>query len=134
MALRFKAGMFSESVAVDISLKFNLPGFTTNRITAYTTGLTSKSILEFPHCIEVEVNGNPVPSLKAERDSNGNVRLRIGGQVGTIYLVEKSVVTNAKGQFEWFSLEEFKLETQEYIYTHIVNPDTSSMMFRIRQK
>jgi len=134
MALRFKAGMFSESVAVDISLKFNLPGFTTNRITAYTTGLTSKSILEFPHYIEVEVNGNPVPSLKAERDSNGNVRLRIGGQVGTIYLVEKSVVTNAKGQFEWFSLEEFKLETQEYIYTHIVNPDTSSMMFRIRQK
>jgi len=123
-----------KSVVVDVSLRFNLLGSITNRVTAYASGLTSKSVLEFPHDLVVLVSGQIVPSLTADRDPNGHVRMRIGGHVGTTYVIEKSLIVVGNGRIEWSAVKEIELSGTETIYTHVITSEASAMLFRVRKK
>jgi hypothetical protein len=79
-------------VPVELKLRSQIGGLITNNITFYANGLTSTSIVAFHHETEFTIFGESVPIISADRDMSGNVRLKVSGQVGTTYVIEKSPV------------------------------------------
>ena len=121
-------------VPVELQLRSQIGGLVTNNITFYANGLTSTSIVAFHHEATFLIAGDSVPTISADRDTSGNVRLRVGGQIGSTYVIENSTSIDGTGQIQWTSLKEFNLESPEYIHIHSIKADTGSMMFRIRSK
>jgi hypothetical protein len=72
--------------------------------------------------------------IAADRDVSGNVRLRVSGQVGIAYVIEKSTTIDGNGQIQWSALKEIELASPEHVHIHVIEASTSSMMFRVRKK
>jgi hypothetical protein len=123
-----------ESVPIEILLKFNQHGNITNTITAFANGMTSKSVIEFSQQFVVSVSPSLAPTITADRGETGNIRLRVGGQSGIAYVIEKSTAIAGNGQIQWSTLKEIELASPEHVHIHIIEASTSSMMFRVRKK
>ena len=119
---------------IEISLKYNSPGIVTNKITAFANGMTSKSVIEFPQVYAVNVLPSLAPTITADRDVAGNVRLRMSGQIGITYILEKTTATIGNGPIQWSALKEFQLAGPEHVHLHIIDAATTSAMFRVREK
>ena len=123
-----------KSVSIDISLIYNGSGDITNKITAFYNGMTSKSVIEFPQVFVVSVLPSLAPTITADRDVTGNVRLRVGGQTGITYVIEKSTAIAENSPLQWSALKEIELVAPELMHIHVIEASTSSMMFRVRKK
>ncbi len=123
-----------KSVSIEISLIFNGSGDITNKITAFYNGMTSKSVIEFPQVFVVSVLPSLAPTITADRDVTGNVRLRVGGQTGITYVIEKSTAIAENSPLQWSALKEIELAAPELMHIHVIEASTSSMMFRVRKK
>jgi hypothetical protein len=121
-------------VPVELKLRSQIGGLITNNITFYANGLTSTSIVAFHHETAFTIFGDSVPIISADRDLSGNVRLKVSGQVGTTYVIEKSASINGNGPIQWSALKEFQLAAPEYVHIHVIDATTSSAMFRVRKK
>jgi hypothetical protein len=121
-------------VPVELKLRSQVGGTITNNITFYANGLTSTSIVAFHHETAFTISGDSVPIISADRDVTGNVRLKVGGQLGTTYVIEKSTAIAGNGQIQWAALKEFQLVVSEYVHVHVIDVTTSSAMFRVRKK
>jgi hypothetical protein len=119
---------------VELKLRSQVGGTITNNITFYANGLTSTSIVAFHHETAFTISGDSVPIISADRDVTGNVRLKVGGQLGTTYVIEKSTAIAGNGQIQWAALKEFQLVVSEYVHVHVIDVTTSSAMFRVRKK
>ena len=96
--------------------------------------MTSKSVIEFPQVFVVSVLPSLVPTITADRDVTGNVRLRVGGQTGITYVIEKSTAIAENSPLQWSALKEIELVAPELMHIHVIEASTSSMMFRVRKK
>jgi hypothetical protein len=123
-----------KSVPIEILLKYNNPGDVSNKITAFANGMTSKSVIEFPQVFVVNILPSLAPTITADRDMTGNVRLRVGGENNMTYVIEKSTATTGNGPIQWAVLKEFHLVASEYVHVHVIDATTSSAMFRVRKK
>ena len=123
-----------KSVSIEISLIFNGSGDITNKITAFYNGMTSKSVIEFPQVFVVSVLPSLAPTITADRDVTGNVRLRVGGQTGITYVIEKSTAIAENSPLQWSAIKEIELVAPELMHIHVIEASTSSMMFRVRKK
>ena len=123
-----------KSVSIEISLIYNGSGDITNKITAFYNGMTSKSVIEFPQVFVVSVLPSLAPTITADRDVTGNVRLRVGGQTGITYVIEKSTAIAENSPLQWSALKEIELVAPELMHIHVIEASTSSMMFRVRKK
>jgi hypothetical protein len=121
-------------VSIEISLIYNGSGDITNKITAFYNGMTSKSVIEFPQEFVVSVLPSLAPTITADRDVTGNVRLRVAGQTGITYVIEKSTAIAGNGTIQWAALKEFQQVASEYVHVHVIDATTSSAMFRVRKK
>jgi probable HAF family extracellular repeat protein len=121
-------------VPVELKLRSEIGGIVTNNITFYANGLTSTSIVAFHHETVYTISGDSVPMISADRDVTGNVRLKVGGQLGATYVIEKSVAIAGNGQIQWAALKEFQLVVSEYVHVHVIDATTSSAMFRVRKR
>ena len=121
-------------VPVELKLRSQIGGLITNNITFYANGLTSTSIVAFHHETAFTIFGDSVPIISADRDLGGNVRLKVSGQVGTTYVIEKSASINGNGPIQWSALKEFQLAAPEYVHIHVIDASTTSAMFRVRKK
>jgi hypothetical protein len=121
-------------VPVELKLRSQIGGLITNNLTFYANGLTSTSIVAFHHETEFTISGESTPMISADRDVSGNVRLRVSGQVGIAYVIEKSTTIDGNGQIQWSALKEIELTAPEYVHIHVIEASTSSMMFRVRKK
>jgi hypothetical protein len=121
-------------VPVELKLRSQIGGIVTNNITFYANGLTSTSIVAFHHETAFTISGDSVPMISADRDVTGNVRLKVGGQLGATYVIEKSVAIAGNGQIQWATLKEFQLVASEYVHVHVIDATTSSAMFRVRKR
>ena len=121
-------------VPVELKLRSEIGGIVTNNITFYANGLTSTSIVAFHHETVYTISGDSVPMISADRDVTGNVRLKVGGQLGATYVIEKSVAIAGNGQIQWAALKEFQLVVSEYVHVHVIDATTTSAMFRVRKK
>jgi hypothetical protein len=121
-------------VPVELKLRSQIGGLITNNLTFYANGLTSTSIVAFHHETEFTISGESTPMIAADRDVSGNVRLRVSGQVGIAYVIEKSTTIAGNGQIQWSALKEIELASPEHVHIHVIEASTSSMMFRVRKK
>jgi hypothetical protein len=121
-------------VPVELKLRSQIGGIITNNITFYANGLTSTSVVAFHHETAFTILGDSVPIISADRDVTGNVRLRVSGQVGMTYVIEKSTAIAGNGQIQWSAVKEFTLAAPEYVHIHVIDTTTSSAMFRVRKR
>ena len=82
----------------------------------------------------VSVLPSQAPTINADRDVAGNVRLRMSGQNGITYILEKTTATTGNGPIQWSALKEFQLAAPEYVHLYIIDAATTSAMFRVRKK
>ena len=84
--------------------------------------------------VRIDVVGDPVPLLAIERSEPGQVRLKVVGQPGAAYVLERSAEPSGVGSLRWTTISNFVFALPDRQITEPVRAGNTPTFYRVRRQ